>query len=401
MALPNTRSDISSRSTRHLLGKNLGKHTDYASHEGVLSKNVLGNSDRPIDKNRRRGRGAISNSSGRFEALSRHVFDDGWQTLDELPAFKTEVQKEQPKTIISTNRSPDLPFDKSINPYRGCEHGCVYCFARPTHSYMGLSAGLDFESRLFAKPNAAQLLTREMSKKGYQPKVIVLGSNTDAYQPIEREWRITRQLLEVLEVNNHPVAIITKSALVLRDTDILQRMAAKGLAKVIVSITSLDRRLCRSMEPRAATPGLRLKAIHELSKAGIPVSMLVAPIIPALNDHEIERILDSGKSAGASSADYVLLRLPLEVSPLFREWLLNHYPGKYRHVMNLIRSMRGGKDYDAEFGKRMSGNGPYAWQIKRRFELARKRLGLTRRDLALDCSQFIAPRQEQEQLSLF
>ncbi len=370
-------------------------------HEGVLAGGRLRNGER-VDVHRQRGRGADSNHAGRFEVLSRDIFDDGWQTLDELPSFKTEVQIERPKTIISTNRSPDLPFDKSINPYRGCEHGCVYCFARPTHSYMGLSAGLDFEARLFAKPDAAKLLERELSRKNYVPKVIALGTNTDVYQPIERERRITRKLLEILEAANHPVAIVTKSALVLRDIDILERMAKKGLAKVVISITTLDRRLSRAMEPRAPTPGLRLKAIHDLSEAGIPVSVMAAPIIPALNDHEIERILDCAKSAGASEAEYALLRLPLEVSSLFREWLLNHYPDKYRHVMSLIRSMRGGKDYDAEFGKRMRGTGPYAWQIKRRFDMARKRLDLRRRGFnLLDCNQFTAPRADQEQLALF
>ncbi|MCF6321851.1 MAG: PA0069 family radical SAM protein [Rhizobiaceae bacterium] len=367
----------------------------------MMAHKTLRNGGATILPKRRRGRGSLSNSSGRFEALSRHVFDDGWQTLDELPAFKTQVQSEQAKSIITTNRSPDILFDKSINPYRGCEHGCVYCFARPTHTYMGLSAGLDFESQLYAKPNAAKLLSRELSRKGYVPKIIALGTNTDAYQPIEREWRVTRQILEVLEAANHPVMITTKSALVVRDIDILERMATKGLVKVVISITSLDRRLCRAMEPRAATPGLRLKTIHQLAAAGIPVSVILAPIIPALNDHEIERILDSAKAAGASEAEYVLLRLPLEVSTLFREWLLNHYPGKYRHVMNLVRSMRGGKDYDAEFGKRMRGAGPYAWQIKRRFDLTRKRLGMNKRNNSLDCSQFIAPKADQEQLSLF
>lgn len=367
----------------------------------IYRQTICSSDDNDIRQDRRRGRGALSNATSRHEALSRHVFDDGWQTLDELPAFKTEVQVEQAKSIISTNSSPDLQFEKSVNPYRGCEHGCIYCYARPKHSYMGLSSGLDFESRLFAKPNAAKLLERQLSRKGYVPKVIALGANTDPYQPIEREWKITRQLLEVLDAANHPVAIITKSALILRDVDILQRMASRGLVKVVISLTTLDRRLSRSMEPRAATPGLRLKTIHELADTGIPVSVLVAPVIPALNDHEIERILDSAKVAGASEAGYVLLRLPLEVSPLFREWLLNQYPDKYRHVMSLIRSMRAGKDYDADFGKRMRGVGPYAWQIKRRFDLARKRLELNRRSLALDCSQFVAPMADQEQLSLF
>ena len=369
--------------------------------DGFMARKALREGGASVAPARRRGRGAGSNLTGRFEALSRHVFDDGWQTLDELPAFKTEVQAEQAKKIISTNTSPDLPFDQSINPYRGCEHGCVYCFARPTHSYMGLSAGLDFEARLFAKPNSAQLLKKELSRKGYVPKTIALGTNTDVYQPIEREWRITRQILEVLEEANHPVAIITKSALVLRDIDILSRMAKKGLVKVVISITSLDRRLCRAMEPRAATPGLRLKTIRELSEAGIPVSVMVAPLIPALNDHELERILDSAKAAGASEAEYVMLRLPLEVSALFREWLLNHYPDKYRHVMNLIRSMRGGKDYDAQYGKRMRGEGAYAWQIKRRFDLAIKRLELDKRGFNLNIEQFVAPHSNQKQLSLF
>ena len=384
------------------LDHNAGSPSAFKPHHQHLSAEaVLRSQDTVISRNRRRGRGSVSNPSGRFEALSRHVFDDGWQTLDELPAFSTEVQIEQPKSIISSNRSPDLPFERSINPYRGCEHGCTYCYARPTHSYMGLSSGLDFESRLFAKPNAAHLLELQLSRKNYVPKVIALGTNTDAYQPIERQWKITRQILEVLEAANHPVTITTKSALILRDIDILQKMAAKGLVKVVISVTSLDRRLCRAMEPRAATPGLRLKAIHELAAAGICVSVMAAPIIPALNDHEIERILESAKAAGASEAEYVLLRLPLEVSPLFRQWLLNHYPDKYRHVMNLIRSMRAGKDYDAEFGKRMRGVGPYAWQIKRRFDIARKRLELNRRNFDLDCSQFVAPRSNCQQLSLF
>jgi len=246
----------------------------------------------PVEDDRRRGRGATLNPSGRFEPISRHVFDDGWQTIDELPAFRTEVQVEKPKTIITRNESPDIPFDRSINPYRGCEHGCVYCFARPSHAYMGLSAGLDFETKLFAKPGAARLLERELSRPGYQPRTIALGTNTDPYQPIERDWRVTREILEVLEAANHPVGIVTKSALVTRDIDILGRMAAKGLAKVALSVTTLDRRLARAMEPRASTPTLRLKAISDLASAGIPVGVMVAPVIPALNDHEIERILD-------------------------------------------------------------------------------------------------------------
>jgi len=353
-----------------------------------------------IDAERRRGRGAGLNPSGRFEPQQREAFDDGWQSWEELPPFKTEVQVEKPRTAITRNESPDIPFDRSINPYRGCEHGCIYCFARPTHAYMGLSAGLDFESKLFAKPDAAKLLERELAKPGYKPRVIAIGTNTDPYQPIEKEWRIMRQILEVLNRANHPVAIVTKSALIMRDIDILQEMAAKNLVRVGLSVTTLDRTLARAMEPRAATPPRRLEAIQALSEAGIRTSIMVAPIIPALNDHEIERILDAGKAAGALEASYVILRLPLEVSPLFRDWLLQQYPDRYRHVMSLIRSMRGGKDYDAEFGKRMRGAGPYAWQISRRFEMATRRLDLTRRNIALRDDLFVPPDGSGVQLSL-
>ncbi|MFS8047848.1 PA0069 family radical SAM protein [Rhizobium sp. BR 314] len=353
-----------------------------------------------VDVERRRGRGAGLNPNGRFEKQQRETFDDGWQTLEELPPFKTEVQVEKPRTAITRNESPDIPFDRSINPYRGCEHGCIYCFARPTHAYMGLSAGLDFEAKLFAKPDAAKLLERELAKPGYRPRVIAIGTNTDPYQPIEKEWRIMRQTLEVLNRANHPVAIVTKSALVMRDIDILKEMAAKNLVRVGLSVTTLDRKLARTMEPRAATPTRRLEAIQALSEAGIRTSVMVAPIIPALNDHEIERILEAGKAAGAQEASYVILRLPLEVSPLFRDWLLQHYPDRYRHVMSLIRSMRGGKDYDADFGKRMKGAGPYAWQISRRFEMATRRLELTRRNIALRDDLFVPPDGSGVQLSL-
>jgi DNA repair photolyase len=350
---------------------------------------------------RRRGRGSGVNPSGRFEALSRHVFDDGWSSLEELPPFKTDVQVEKPRTIITRNDSPDISFDRSINPYRGCEHGCVYCFARPTHAYMGLSAGLDFESKLFAKPDAAKLLERELAKEGYVPKTIAIGTNTDPYQPIEKQWRIMREVLEVLEAHDHPVGIVTKSALVMRDVDILSRMAEKGLAKVALSVTTLDRRLARTMEPRAATPPRRLEALRALSDAGIPVSVMIGPVIPGLNDQEIERILESAHAAGAREAGYIILRLPLEVSPVFKEWLLRHYPDRYRHVISLIRSMRGGKDYDAEWGKRMRGSGPYAWQIGRRFEIAARRLGLNRERLQLRTDLFKAPEPAGKQLDLF
>ncbi|ANK84544.1 MULTISPECIES: PA0069 family radical SAM protein [Rhizobium] len=353
-----------------------------------------------VEGDRRRGRGAGLNPTGRFEALQRETFDDGWQTLEELPPFKTEVQIEKPRTAITRNESPDLSFDRSINPYRGCEHGCIYCFARPTHAYMGLSAGLDFETKLFAKPDAAKLLERELAKPGYKVRVIAIGTNTDPYQPIEKEWRIMRGILEVLNKANHPVSIVTKSAMILRDLDILQEMAGKNLVRVGISVTTLDRKLARAMEPRAATPPRRLETIHALSEAGIQTAVMAAPLIPALNDHELERILESAKAAGAAEASYVILRLPLEVSPLFRDWLLQHYPDRYRHVMSLVRSMRGGKDYDAEFGKRMKGAGPYAWQIARRFEMAAKRFELTRRSVPLRDDLFVPPDGSGVQLSL-
>jgi DNA repair photolyase len=353
-----------------------------------------------VRPDRNRGRAAGINPSGRFEPVSRHVFDDGWESLEELPPFKTEVQVEKPRTIITRNTSPDISFDRSINPYRGCEHGCVYCFARPTHSYMGLSPGLDFESKLFAKPDAARLLDRELSKEGYQPRTIAIGTNTDPYQPIEKQYRIMREILEVLEARGHPVGIVTKSALVTRDIDILARMAERGLAKVALSVTTMDRMLARTMEPRASTPTKRLEAIRQLSDAGIPASVMVAPIIPGLTDPEMERILDSARAAGAREAGYVILRLPLEVAPIFKDWLLRHYPDRYRHVMSLIRSMRDGKDYDSEWGKRMKGAGPYAWQIGRRFEMAARRLGLNVEKRTLRTDQFVAAARENEQLML-
>lgn len=353
-----------------------------------------------IEVDRRRGRGAGLNMSGRFEPQAREAFDDGWESLEDLPPFKTEVQVEKPRSVISRNDFPDISFDRSINPYRGCEHGCIYCFARPTHAYMGLSAGLDFEAKLFAKPDAPRLLERELARSDYKVRPIAIGTNTDPYQPIEKEWRIMRQILEVLQAANHPVMIVTKSAMVMRDIDLLAPMAEKGLARVGISVTTLDRKLARTMEPRASTPSKRLEAMRSLSEAGIPTGVLVSPIIPALNDHEIERVLEASRTAGALEATYVLLRLPLEVSPLFRDWLLRNYPDRYRHVMSLIRSMRGGKDYDAEFGKRMKGAGPYAWQIGRRFELAAKRLGLNLNRRQLRDDIFVPPLGTGVQLSL-
>jgi DNA repair photolyase len=365
-----------------------------------IAESLLKESGLRVDVDRRRGRAAGINPSGRFEPQEREVVDDGWQTLESLEPFRTEVQVERPRAIITRNDSPDVPFERSINPYRGCEHGCIYCFARPTHAFMGLSAGLDFEAKLFAKPDAARLLERELSKPGYKAKTIAIGTNTDPYQPIEKEWRIMRQILEVLSTANHPVSIVTKSALVMRDIDILEKMAEKGLAKVALSVTTLDRRVARLMEPRASTPSRRLEAIRALSSAGIPTAVMAAPMIPALNDHELERIIDSGAAAGATEANYILLRLPLEVSPLFRDWLLRNYPDRYRHVMSLIRSMRGGKDYDAEFGKRMKGAGPYAWQLSRRFELALKKLDMKKRGMQLNAELFVPPNGHGVQLSL-
>ncbi len=353
-----------------------------------------------VSRGRMRGRASALNPSGRFETHSRVLEDDGWSSLEDLPAFKTEVQTEEARTIITRNQSPDISFDRSINPYRGCEHGCVYCFARPTHAYSGMSPGLDFESKLFVKPDAARLLEKEITRPGYEVRPIAIGTNTDPYQPIERDYMLMRSILEVLDRYNHPVGIVTKSALVMRDVDILSRMADRGLAKVALSITTMDRMLARTMEPRASTPTRRLEAIKALTDAGVPTSVMVAPVIPGLNDHEIERILDSAAAMGAREAGYVLLRLPLEVAPIFKEWLLRHYPERYRHVMSLIRSMRGGKDYDAEWGKRMRGTGPYAWQIARRVELASKRLGLNARRRQLRTDLFIQPAPQGEQLAL-
>src|SRR5271165_4759093 len=331
-----------------------------------------------VERDRRRGRGAHSNASGRYEPLARVAFDDGWQSLDDLPPFETTVTVDATRKIITRNDSPDISFDRSINPYRGCEHGCVYCFARPTHAYLGLSPGLDFESKLFVKPEAAELLERELSAPGYQPKVIAIGTNTDPYQPIERRYKVMRRILEVLDKAGHPVGIVTKSALVLRDLDILARMAERKLAKVALSVTTLDTELARKMEPRAATPMRRLETLRRLSQAGVPTSVMVAPVIPALNDMEIERILDAAQAAGVKEAGYVLLRLPLEVRDLFREWLMANYPDRAAHVFKLIRDMRGGKDYDSTWGKRMTGGGPVAWMIGRRFELACEKLGLNK-----------------------
>ena len=354
-----------------------------------------------VEKERRRGRGAQSNASGRFEAEARVTFDDGWQSIEDLPPFKTTVSADTARKVITRNDSPDVGFDRSINPYRGCEHGCVYCFARPTHAYLGLSPGLDFESKLFAKHDAAELLEKELANEGYEPRMIAIGTNTDPYQPIERDLKIMRNILEVLDRVSHPVGIVTKSALVVRDLDILTRMAQRNLVKVGISVTTMDAKLARTMEPRASTPTKRLEALKALTEAGVPTKVMVSPIIPALNDAEMERILDAAAHIGVQEASYILLRLPLEVRDLFREWLIANYPDRYRHVFNVIRDMRGGKDYDSQWGLRMKGTGPMAWMIGRRFEIACGKLGLNKKRAKLTTDHFIRPKDTGGQLSLF
>jgi DNA repair photolyase len=356
-----------------------------------------------LDLTRRKGRGALSNAVGRFEPERREAFDDGWGGADEAPVpLETRLIVDSTKTIIARNTSPDVGFDRSINPYRGCEHGCVYCFARPTHAYLGLSPGLDFESRIFVKPDAARLLAGELSKPGYVCRPIAMGTNTDPYQPTERKLAITRGILEVLQAADHPVCIVTKSALIQRDIDILAAMAKKRLATVSLSVTTLDRGLARTLEPRAATPERRLQTIRALAEAGIPTGVLAAPMIPALNDAELEAILAACREAGATTAGYVALRLPHELKTLFREWLQAHVPGKAKHVMSLVTEMHGGKAYDAQWGRRQTGTGRYAEVLRIRFELASKRLGFRQRGniAKLDTTLFRKPARAGEQLSL-
>jgi DNA repair photolyase len=359
--------------------------------------------DEPLAARARKGRGAVSNASGRFEPERRAGIDDGWGSADAAPPpLDTVYARDTAKTVIARNDSPDVPFERSINPYRGCEHGCVYCFARPSHAYLGLSPGLDFESRIFVKEDAPELLAAELSKPSYACQSITLGANTDAYQPVERSLQLTRRIIAVLRDFRHPVCLITKSALVQRDIDILAPMAKERLAAVAVSLTTLDRDLARRMEPRAATPERRLETMTALSRAGIPVAVLAAPMIPALNDSELERILEAAAAAGASSAGYTFLRLPLELAPRFEEWLGHHAPDKARHVMSLIRQSRGGKAYQSEWGTRMRGTGPYAEMLRLRFEAARRRYGLERgRAWQLDTTRFRKPAQKGDQLALF
>ena len=352
-----------------------------------------------------KGRGAVTNQTNRYERLVAQPVDDGWQgadTEDYPPPLRTTLIRDTGKTIIARNNSPDIPFEQSINPYRGCEHGCVYCFARPTHAFLGLSPGLDFESRILFKPEAARLLEKELRRPSYKCSVIAMGTNTDPYQPTEKSLRITRSILEVLSAFNQPVGIVTKSALVLRDLDILAPMAERGLAQVCVSVTTLDRTLANKLEPRAATPGRRIETIGTLAAAGVPTGVMAAPMIPALNDHEMEKILQTARQAGAQIASYILLRLPLEIKDLFVEWLEVHAPDKARHVMSLIRDTRNGKAYEAEFGSRMQGTGEYATLLKKRFGIASRRLGYDVIErFELDTSQFRPPLARDGQLSLF
>lgn len=376
-------------------------HMAFNQRSTACANSFMDCAQHRLEENKLKGRGAALNPPGRFESRSDMRFDDGWDLDEEVRPLDTSVQIEKSRSIITHNDSPDIFFDRSINPYRGCEQGCIYCFARPSHSYMGLSSGIDFETQLFAKPDAAKLLERELSKFDYKPKVIAIGTNTDPYQPIEKKWQIMRQVLEVLDRSNHPVCITTKSALVVRDRDILQRMAERKLVRVAVSITSLDRKLARSMEPRASTPNRRLWAVKELSSVGIPVTVMMAPIIPGLTDHEIENILTQAKEAGADNAGYVILRLPFEVAPLFKDWLLRECPDRYRRVMQLIRDMRGGRDYDANWKTRMTGEGPFAKLIADRFRQARQRLNLSERHSKLATEFFKAPLEVAKQLSFF
>jgi DNA repair photolyase len=343
-------------------------------------------------------RGALSSIPGRFESLEREAFDDGWSADDEpLPELQTSVTEERARSIIATNDSPDVSFEQSVNAYRGCEHGCVYCYARPSHAYLELSPGLDFETKLFAKTNAAELLKEALAKPGYVVKPLAFGTNTDCYQPIERRYRIMRQLLEILAECEHPLTIVTKSALIERDLDLLAPMASKNLVKAFVSITTLDRQLARSLEPRAASPQRRVDALRALAAAGVPCGVMIGPVIPALTDKSMEHILEAAAAAGATMAGWIMLRLPNEVRPLFKEWLAHHYPQRADHVISIVRQVRGGRENDPRFGSRMSGSGNFAELIEKRFAIACRRLGLNSDDDhmnprdGLDCSRFRPP----------
>ncbi|WP_127112159.1 PA0069 family radical SAM protein [Shimia sediminis] len=348
----------------------------------------------------RRSRGALSNQTGRFD-LQRNVESDGWDMEEELPPFRTELTLEQAKSIITRNTSPDLPFDRSLNPYRGCEHGCVYCFARPTHCYLGFSAGLDFETKIIARPNASEILDKELRRKSYKPDTIAIGTNTDPYQPAERDMKVMRGCLKVLSAFNHPVGIVTKGTLIERDIDVLASMAQRGLVNVGISITSLDTSLSRLMEPRAPSPKRRLQTIRRLADAGIPVRLMMAPVVPSVTDHEIEAILQASCVAGAKAANWIMLRLPQEVSPLFREWLEAHFPMRSERVMARLREMHRGQDYDAQWGRRMRGEGHYADMIAARFKIAMRRQGLAPDLPPLRQDLFQVPLAVGDQMALF
>ncbi len=364
--------------------------------------------DAPFRQRARKGRGSLSNASGRFEPTTREAADDGWENRGQsnaddeaLPVLRTFVGIDKARQVITRNDSPDLNFDRSINPYRGCEHGCVYCFARPSHAYLGLSPGLDFESRLFAKPDADQLLSAELAKPGYKVATLALGTNTDPYQPVERRHEITRKILAVLAETKHPVSIVTKSDLVLRDLDILAPMAKQGLATVMLSVTTLDGKLARIMEPRATAPAKRLAAIAQLNAAGVPAGVLFAPVIPAINDHEMEKVVEAAAARGATRAGWVLLRLPLEIKQLFEEWLEAHFPDRKRKVLDLIRQARGGRLYDSRFGTRQTGEGVYAQMIQTRFRALERRLRLGHDYRALETRHFTPPPPDVRQMRLF
>ncbi|NOD87519.1 PA0069 family radical SAM protein [Ruegeria sp. HKCCD4315] len=348
-----------------------------------------------------KARGTRTNTAGRFERFATVVVDDGWDSDETLPLLRTETRDEVARSAITYNRSPDLPFDRSINPYRGCEHGCVYCFARPSHAYLGLSAGLDFETRLTARPNMSCVLRKELSSKSYKVAPLAIGTNTDPYQPIEKDRLITRSCLKVLHEFNHPVAIVTKGALIERDLDILSEMASRGLVRVGISLTSLDPALSRRMEPRAPSPQRRLRMIRTLTEAGVPVRVMTSPIVPGLTDHELENLLEAGQEAGADAASWIMLRLPREVSQLWQDWLAGHQPARAEKVMSKLRDMHGGRDYDPRWGHRMRGEGEYAGIIAQRFSKACKRLGLSVKSASLRCDLFAVPPQPGDQMSLF
>lgn len=347
------------------------------------------------------GRAAGNNPDVRFDRITTEAVDDGWDRDEELPILRTEVRDETARKVITRNTSPDLSFDRSINPYRGCEHGCIYCFARPSHAFLGLSPGLDFETKLIARPNAAERLRAELSNSRYRPAMMGIGTNTDPYQPIEKDRKIMREILSVLQEFNHPVGIVTKGTLIERDADILAGMAAKGLVRVGISVTTLDPKTSRAMEPRVPLPAARLRTIRHLTDAGIPVRVMVSPVVPALTDHELEAILEAAKDAGAVAASSIVLRLPREVATLFRDWIGTHFPDRAARVMGRVRELHGGKDYDPEFGKRMVGQGEWAAMMQQRVKLATRRLGLDRSLPPLRTDLFAVPQKRGDQLSLF